>query len=331
METRKLQEVGGGTYTVSIPKEWADEHQFEAGRRVHLYTHADGSIVVRSGERDGGNLDCARVDVGGESAERVERALRAVHAAGFETARLVPDASFTDAQRRAARRTARRLVGAELLVEREDEVRVRYLLAADDVSVRQSVVQLQFVARSVHRAGVQAFVSGEDATDRVRERRAEAVRLHGIVTRHLSRALRSLAEVDRLDATRAALFDYHEAGRLLGAVADRGVELARQGERLATPLPEAAAARTQSTAAAMREAVDDAATAVLEEDGTATAHAALAAHETAVAGVDDVVERLESAGGPPATRGADSLARTADHGGALVAVASRAAVRRANL
>jgi hypothetical protein len=26
METRKIQKVGGGTYTVSIPAQWAKEH-----------------------------------------------------------------------------------------------------------------------------------------------------------------------------------------------------------------------------------------------------------------------------------------------------------------
>jgi phosphate uptake regulator len=61
METRKLQRVGGGIFTVSVPKEWATEHQLEPGTEVHLYTHRHGSIVQRSSRRDGGTLSCATV------------------------------------------------------------------------------------------------------------------------------------------------------------------------------------------------------------------------------------------------------------------------------
>jgi len=46
METRKLQEVGGGTFTVSIPRAWAENNGFEVGMELQLYTHRDGSILV---------------------------------------------------------------------------------------------------------------------------------------------------------------------------------------------------------------------------------------------------------------------------------------------
>ena len=47
METRKIQQVGGGTYTVSIPAQWAKEHDIEATSTAYLYTYRDGSLVVR--------------------------------------------------------------------------------------------------------------------------------------------------------------------------------------------------------------------------------------------------------------------------------------------
>jgi phosphate uptake regulator len=49
METRKLQRVGGGSFTVSVPKEWATEHQLEPRTEVHLYTHRDATVSGDSG------------------------------------------------------------------------------------------------------------------------------------------------------------------------------------------------------------------------------------------------------------------------------------------
>jgi len=77
METRKLQEVGGGTFTVSIPRAWAENNGFEVGMELQLYTHRDGSILVRSSDTDINCLDEATIEAAGEGPNTA-------HAIGFE-------------------------------------------------------------------------------------------------------------------------------------------------------------------------------------------------------------------------------------------------------
>jgi len=347
MDTRKLQQVGGGTFTVSIPKEWATDHALEAGAEVHLYTHADGSVVVRSAERDGGRLDAVSVELarasddddaeaatasdgpaeaatasdgpaeaatasdgsaetlrvnGGaapadagaradtDDAARVAdvtRTLRAAQTAGFETVRLTHPDAFSDGQRRAARTLASDLVGTDVVTERADELAVRNLLDASDVSVRQSVVQLQFVACSVHRAGTTAFLDADDdAAERLRDRRDEAERLFGMVARHCNRALASLATVDRLGVSRPQLFDYYETARHLRDVAAEGVRIAAVAQRLSRPPAAPVAGAVERVGAAGRSVVEDAASVVLEGSDVPAAHAALDAREEVAAEAD---------------------------------------------
>ena len=340
METRKLQRVGGGTYTVSIPKGWAVEHGLEAGSEIHLYAHADGSIVVRSAEKDGGELGSIEVAVDGPG--QVARALRAAHAVGYQSVTLRPAGyrgSFTDEQRRAARRTKRHLVGTEIVVESADEVVLRNLLDAADVSVRQSVVQLQYVALSAHRSATGAFLDGEPADrDRLGERAEEADRLAEMVTRHLGRSLISMEEVDRLGVDRPALFDYYATARELARVADLAVSIGRAGGDLAGSFPADVAADVEEAATAARQTVEDAATAVIEGVGVDGANETLARYDEARLGVDAVDHALFDGADPafdgsPAearalTRALDDLARTAEHGGALAEVALRAATRK---
>ncbi|WP_044957453.1 AbrB/MazE/SpoVT family DNA-binding domain-containing protein, partial [Halarchaeum acidiphilum] len=75
METRKLQKVGGGTYTVSIPKAWATAHHLEAGAPVHVYPHDDGTLVVRSTRRDEEPIESATLALDPVGPTTVERAL----------------------------------------------------------------------------------------------------------------------------------------------------------------------------------------------------------------------------------------------------------------
>jgi phosphate uptake regulator len=341
METRKLQRVGGGTYTVSIPKQWATTHGLEAGTAVNLYTHLDGSIVVRSHAKDGGNLATVRIEVDGEGPDRVRRALRAAQAVGFESVTLVSDVPFTAEERRAVNAMVRGLVGTEVVDERDDELTVRNLLDASDVSVRQSVVQLQFVALSIHRRATASLTAANDeAYDQLRERESEADRLFEMVSRHFTRALISLEEVDRLGTTRPELFDYYETARQLRALASQGVGIARATRRLSEPLPDAVADDVSAVADATRTVVEDASGAVLDAGDAESVHRVFDARDEARARVDALDERLtdewidclgDAAVAIAVARTVDSLARTLDHGAAVADVALRARTRTENL
>jgi len=302
MQTRKLQQVGGGTYTVSIPKEWADEHALEAGMELHLYSHADGSIVVRTTERDGGDLAAVTVGVDGDRPEPVARAIRAAHAAGFETVTLVPDADgaeedagsghFADTQRRAARSVARDLVGTDLVACRDDEITVKHLLDAGTVSVRQSVVRLESTALSVHRTATAAVLDGEGDAEQVRDRAAEADRLARMVRRHTARSLTAFDELDALGVSRTDLFDYDATARALARVADEAVRTAEVGAALSVGLPDHVAATVREAATDARETVEAATTAVLDGPDAPAAHAALDRRDETVATVEAATDAL---------------------------------------
>jgi phosphate uptake regulator len=329
---------------------------------LNLYTHSDGSVVVRTEERDGGDLSTARIDVSGEAPALVERALRAAHAVGFETVTLRPDGTFTGAQRRAARSVVRDLVGTDLLAERAEEITVQHLLDASTVSVRQSVVQLQFTALSVHREAIDAVLEGDVQADRIRERAAEADRLARMVRRHAARSLTSFEELDRLGVSRTELFDYEATARALRRVAEEAVRTAEAAAGLSRPLPEPVGETVRETAEDAQTAVDEATTAVFDGPDAAAAHAALDRRDETVATVTAATDALFDASATPfdgavvgttdggrtrstdgsdataewvataatASRVLDTVRRTADCGGAIAEVALQAAVRAEN-
>lgn len=363
METRKLQRVGGGTYTVSVPKRWAVEHDLDAGAEVRLYAHADGSIVVRSAERDGAALDRIELDLGdadegggndapdesddvGESddgdggtpdSDLVRRLLRAAYGAGYETVTLRPRDTFTDDRLRAARRTNRGLVGTEIVADGPEEFALRNVLETRDVSVRQTVVQLRFVARSALGQAAVAFEGRDADLDRLRERAEEADRLFEMVARHLNRSLVSMAELDRLGVDRPALFDYYVTAEALAAVTELSVAVGRVagdfsaavGDRLAAELA-AAADDAEASVTAAATAVIEGASAVDAAEVTADCDAVAAALddvETAIFDDPDAPFEGTAADARALTRLLDALGRIADRSAEIGTVAMRAAMR----
>lgn len=324
-DTRKVQKVGGGTYTVSIPKAWASDQDLDAGTEVTLFALDEGSLVVRVRSADDGWLADARVGIPDDRPETVERAFAAAYATGFRTFRL--EGSLTAGQRRAAREVARGHAGVQITEEGESGVVVRAVLDPAEVSIQQSVVQLEFVALSMHRAGTAALV-GEDDGRRVAERSTEVRRRVAMVRRHLSRALVDVGTTEELGVDRPALFDYYCTARALERVADHAVRLDDLAARGSLSGEHAAAVRDVASDA--RSVVEDATAALLGGSPTQVARDALDRRDELRHGVRATEAALADGGDPRAARAAlavDCLARTAAAGGDVAETALAAALR----
>ncbi len=325
METRKIQLSGGTTFTVSLPKEWASEHDVEPGASVRVYPHADGSLVVRTNGHGTGGPDPLVVDGDGQS----PAALRRQVAAGYRTGRddvVVRDGSGVgDEQRRAVEAVARDLLGVDVVADGEGEIRCKSLLDAANVSVEQSLHQLSFVARSVTRDAVAALVGDRDPQS-VEARGSEAARLVALVGRQFERALTHPAELDDLGTSRATLSDYAAAAGHLERIAEEATTLAVVARRYEDPVPDDVAADVESAAADVSDLVERATAALL--DGADAAHCCSVvadADERAEVLLDRAVAADGDSGWPPLA--AHALRTAAESAGSVAAVALRAATR----
>ena len=331
METRKIQQVGGGTYTVSLPKGWAEAEGITAGTVVDLHTHIDVLIGVQV--RAGEDAPTCGVDVrvDHESAERVERTLRAAYAAGAEEVVLDAATAFTDDQQRVIERVCRDLTGVTVAEASPARASVRTLLDAEEVSIRQSVRQLRFVALAMHRDATAALLGEAPAHGTDRDDQAD--RLFALIDRHFARGLARLAEVDALGLTRPELFELRTTAHELERVADGAERIATLAGEKEGSVPEPVADEVRPVARAARSVVDDAVDAVVGDAAVEDAHRALDARDRVRVEVDALDRRLfeDEAGDYRLARALDALRRTAERGGTVAELALRAAIRRGEL
>ncbi len=286
METRKIQQVGGGTYTVSIPISWAEEHEVEAGETAYLYTHRDGSLVVRWSEREENALGAVDVDLAGlgregetvGSAEAAEsaaavatRTLDAAYAAGFERITLH---TADDTQRKAIADRARTLIGVDVAEQSDAHVAVRWLLEAGSLSIEQSVRQLRFVAASMFDAAMATFTGATAEAGYITDRTEETDRLARLVERRFTRVLTLFEELDRLDASRPRLFAGYRTARELERMATEAAEIARAVDRLGAAASTELSDEIRTVGEAAREAVETASDTVTDGGSPSTAQRA---------------------------------------------------------
>ncbi|WP_066417446.1 AbrB/MazE/SpoVT family DNA-binding domain-containing protein [Halorubrum aethiopicum] len=331
METRKIQTVGSGTYTVSLPKEWAESRGVTAGDAVTLHEHVDGVLAIQEGE---GGDDTAPITARIESSspETIERTLRAAYAAGSREVVLDPDGPLTAEQRRAIDRVARGRIGMSVAVESETSMTVRILLDAEEVSVGQSLRQLSFVVRSIHRDAVDALAdpagSGDPAAFDSRGEQAD--RLSAMIERSAVRGAADLAEIDALGSTRSELFESWTAMRELRRVHEAATEVGAAAGRLDAPPTEARMEACREIGDAAREVVSEGVAALLGDGGVDAARSALDGRDRTRRRIEAFDRRLPKGDADASELRLVSreLRRTAERGGDIAGIALRRAIRR---
>ena len=330
-ETRKVQLAGGSTYTVSLPKRWADEHGIEAGRQVHLRPNGDGSLVVRAAPPQEADTETVRAPVEGYSEDDLRETVHALYAVGLNRFVLTAPDGFSTAKRRVITRAATDLVGLEAVAETNARIVFQNLVTANNESVRRSVLQLEYVTIWMHRNAVMAVANADTAqAERVIERDDEADRLFGLVTRHFHRALTSMQEIEQLGVDRPTMFDYYTTARQLERVADHAEKMATIARRLDDPSAADSIDELVSLAHQSREIVVDAASVLLGGGSVEQAYAAHTARDELVEAIDSLDRALHDSSAPDTyllALALDSVRRTAEYGSNIAEAMIQASVR----
>jgi len=332
METRKIQTVGGGTYTVSLPKGWAESQNIGTGDTVNLHTHIDGILALQAQECEDDAPGRIAIRVAHDDAEYLERTLRAAYAVGAKEVRLDAVDGFTTEQRRVVDRVARNLTGVSVTEGSESKITVQTLLDTDEVSVRQSVRQLKFVALSMHRDATAAVTEGTSPGS-LADRDDQADRLYAMIDRSFARGLARLDEVDALGLTRSELFELWATTRELERVADHAEGIATVATEIDDPVDEPTTEEIREIAQQAREIVADAVSVIIGDANVETAQQALTARDQVREEITACECRLaeSSSGGYQLRPVLDRLRRTAEHGGNIAEFGLRHAIRHGEL
>jgi phosphate uptake regulator len=332
METRKIQQVGGGTFTVSIPVDWAKERGLEAGKTVYLYSHRDGSLLIRAGEKGDSNLANFEYEVGELPPTPAARLALAAYQSGYQriVLRWSSSAKSPD-HRQAIADVIRELPGVEIGKETDQELTIQGLLNASDVSIRQSILHLRYTVLSMHEAAVDAAVGRSQEIDFIEQRADEIGRLAMLVTRHFNRGLSELDEIDQLDISRPDLYAYHQAAVALDRIATEAVNISDSIDPAASDIDPEFVSEVVHLGEAARTVVDDALDALLANQPPVSALKILEDGQSLVAETEDFGSNLLETSNKcwyQHVSTVDGLRRTAEAGTQIADIALQRQIRQ---
>jgi phosphate uptake regulator len=314
---RKVQVTGGSTYTVSIPKSWANDREISSGSVVYLYPFDDRLVVARP-ETDG-PVRRAVINVDAVGTESLAGRVGAAYAAGADEIAVESDTGFSSAQRRQASGAITGLVGMEIASESDRELLAKSLLDTTEISLESTIDQLRQIALSMHDNAVETTLATDEEAaelaDHVAERDDDVDRLFALVSRQFYRTLDDVREVEKLETGRRTAFTRFRVARQLERIADHAELVADVGARDTEPPAEELRAEFRETAGDARRVVRTAL------DGN-TGEALMRRNEV-VEALDDLDRRLYKSDAEDVYlygRVLESIRRTAEYGGNIAEI-----------
>ncbi len=225
---RSVQKTGGGSFSVTLPKSWAQRHGVREGSKISVLLNDDGSLRLVP---EGVETEPPASEIVIRDSSTVTRDIIGGYLLGFDTIVAESSRPFTSESLRSLRRTVRMLVGAEIVEEVPQKIVVKVLL--DPRAVAPNIV-LRREAALVHRMivdSLNALVESDvSLAGAVSERDEEVDRQYFTLVRMIRSAIRSpeIGREGRLGHVR--LLDFRLAARLLE---DSGDEASSLGQDVA--------------------------------------------------------------------------------------------------
>ncbi|MEZ5335698.1 MAG: phosphate uptake regulator PhoU [Methanolobus sp.] len=265
METRKVQQTGGSTYIISLPKTWADKVGIKTGTRVTLQPQPDGKLVIDP-IHDAPPVRKIQIDVTGRMGDDLTRDMIAAYLVGSDIIEVKSDRILAE-QKNIIREMCYKLIGPEIIEETAKKVVIQDLLNPDEISIKKSVRRMYLISNSMHIDAIKAIKTMDaDLALDVDQRDDDVDRLFLLIAKQF----RSILRGARLpDAAETSIDEYHDlrmAASPIERIADHARKIAKVTTTLEEPIPDKIMEMIEKTSEISRKIVEDSIDALYNSD-----------------------------------------------------------------
>lgn len=180
---RKIQKVGGATYTISLPKSWVESRGLGQGSELAVSEEENGLVVLPHKAVKSEKV----VDAGSPI---MLREILTAYLSGYSKIIVKSKGRISPEKKKEAKKTISRVVGMEIVEETSSQLVIQDLLDHQELDVRKAIKQAYRISASMHRDAVDSLTENDKGlAEEVMARDNEVDRLYFLVIRQLKSAL----------------------------------------------------------------------------------------------------------------------------------------------
>ncbi len=223
MEFRKVQETGG-TFFVSLPRDWAQKNGITKGSLVSIAETKNGRVVVDAKYELEKNIEVARV----APSPYLKREIMGKYLLGFDVIRVESGTRLPPKTSEEVRETLRGLTGLEIVEEDANRIVLQFLLDPELFTPDRILRREYLFASSMHKDVMTALLERDvNLANAVLKRDDEVDRLYFLIVRLLRTVLANPRLSEKMELSMIDCLDYRMIASFVEAIGDDACKIAR--------------------------------------------------------------------------------------------------------
>ncbi|MDH5460657.1 MAG: phosphate uptake regulator PhoU [Candidatus Bathyarchaeota archaeon] len=266
-ETRKLQQIGGTSLYVSLPKDWTRQMQLKQGDQVTLAQQSDGSMAVHPTVVPEKPRQIALEIKAEESGRFLKRRIVAAYVDGFDVIQIEAEKRFREDQHDIIREVTEALFGLEVIEVTSNSITIQCLLTPK-LPIEKTFQRIHNVISSMFTETISALREHDiNLAKSVSKRIQDVERLRLVIYRTLRGSIVFPGAIQQMEMSLIDSVDYlrilHRVTEIADHVNGIAISVVELGEET---VPDDIQERICETSGFIRNLYDKSVTALLDQD-----------------------------------------------------------------
>lgn len=229
MELRRVQITRGGTFFVTLPKDWAGKNGLKRSSIVATSETADGRLLVDPRY----DVERAPSTIIIKPSPHLEREVIGKYLLGYDIIRIEAKDRISLEEREKVKKTSGRLVGLEIIEEDHSKIVLQCLLERSALAPEIVLRREQSISLSMHKDAVTALIDGDvHLAKSVIDRDNEVDRSYFHLVRVLRTIIQNPSLSEKLTIYPIDCLDYRLAASLIESIGDQSSQIAEHSAQL---------------------------------------------------------------------------------------------------
>ena len=223
MELRKVQETGGGTNLISVPKDWARRSGLSKGSLVAMSVRDDGCLIVDPRYNLARGVEVVTL----HPSPYLEREITGRYLLGYDIIQVETERRISASDRDRVKQAVQRLIGLEIIEEDSYKIVLQCLLEPSTFPPEKILRREDLITSGMLKDVMVSLHDGDQHLARsVIERDDEVDRLYFLLVRLLRTTILNPGLTEKLGISLIDCLDYRLVASLIESVADCSVDMA---------------------------------------------------------------------------------------------------------
>jgi phosphate uptake regulator len=230
IETRRVQQTGGSSFIISLPKEWIDNHGIKPKDTIGIIAQPDGNLLITPYMNSQEYIKKKEIDVDDiENTGLLFRLLVGAYIMGYSIIEIITSKEkFQTEFRECIQSFTDITMGTEIIEESNNRINIKDLLNPKEMPFQKIIRRMYVLAQDMHEEAVKALEMGDKVlAEKVIVRDDEIDKLNWLVERQSHIVLRDIILCQKLGITLEDASNFQLIAKFLERIADHATNIAR--------------------------------------------------------------------------------------------------------